>query len=137
MAKQPAKNVNITISSVALESEIDSFSLKISQETPVAGGFGTAGPFRVVGNYDYSLDISGAPDFTAAKMDATLFALVGDTDGNTMAVDPTGATAGANDPNYDASLVVLSSMEISASVGGRVSESATLLGNSALARAVA
>ena len=137
MAKQPAKNANIAIASVAIEDEIDNFSLKISQETPVTAGFGTTGPERVVGNYDYSLDISGAPDFAASQADATLFGLVGDSDGDTMGVDPTGASAGTNDPNYDATLVVLSSYEISGSVGGRVSFSATLQGNSALTRTVA
>lgn len=137
MGKQPASNVNIAIASVAIESEVDNFTLRVTQETPVSAGFGTAGPERKVGNYDYTLDVSGAPDFAAGAADATLFGLVGDPDGDTMAVDPTGASAGANDPNYDATLVVLGSYEISASLGGRVSFSASLLGNSALSRAVA
>jgi hypothetical protein len=136
MAKQPAKNANISINAVALEDDIDNFTLPITQELPVVTCFGDAGPRRVTGNYDYGLDISGGADFAAAQSDATLFGLLGNA-GVAMAVDPTGASAGANDPNYDATSVVLESYQISGAVGGRVDFSAALKGNSALARAVA
>ena len=136
MPKQPASATNISINSVALESEIDSYTLDVTQETPVTTGLGTTGPERVVANYDHSLAISGAPDFTAAMGDATLFGLIGSS-GVAMAVDPTGNTAGANDPNYDSTSVVLESYQLSGSVGNRVDFSAQLRGNSALTRTVA
>lgn len=136
MAKQPAKNVNIAINSVALEDDIDNFSLNIDQETPVVTAFADAGPRRVTGNYDYNLEVSGSADFASGQSDATLHGLVGSA-GVAMAVDPTGATAGANDPNYDSTSIVLSSYKISGAVGGKVDFSATLQGNAALSRAVA
>lgn len=137
MAKQPAKNVNIAIGGVQHEDDIDNFTLNIEQETPVVTSFADAGPRRVVGNYDYNLDLAGAPDFAASQSDATLFALIGDADGASIGVDPTGAAAGANDPNYDSTSMVLSSYRLSGAVGGRVDFSATLQGSAALARAVA
>ena len=135
MAKQPASNVNITINSVSLEDDIDSFTLNVQAETPTVTSFADAGPRRVLGNYDYNLDIAGTPDFAASQSDATLFALVTDTSGVAMGVDPTGASAGTNDPNYDSTSVILSSYQISGQVGGRVSFSASLVGNAALSRA--
>ena len=135
MAKVAAKAANILIS-VALEDDIDSFSLNITQETPVVTSFADAGPRRVVGNYDYGLDVSGTPDFTAAQSDATLFGLIGSS-GVAMGVDPTGVAVDANNPHYDAASVVLSSYSINAAVGGACKFSASLQGNSALARTVA
>lgn len=137
MAKQPAKNVNIAIGGTAHEDDIDNFTLAIDQETPVVTSFADAGPRRVVGNYDYSLEISGAPDFAASQIDSALFALVADADGATIGVDPTGASAGASDPNYDSTSMVLSAYRISGAVGGRVDFAATLQGAAAISRAVA
>lgn len=134
MAKKPAKDVNISINSVALEDDIDNFTLAVQQETPVVTSFADAGPRRVVGNYDYNLDISGKPDFASGQSDATLFGLIGSS-GVAMAVDPTGAAAGPNDPNYDSTSVVLESYQISGQLGGAVEYSAKLSGNAALSRA--
>ena len=136
MAKQPAKNPNISINAVALEGHIDNFSMNVEQETAVTTSFSDAGPRRVVGNYDHGLEISGKADFASGLSDATLFALVGST-GVATAVDPTGASAGASDPNYDCTSQVLKSYKISAALGGAVEYSASLEGNAALSRAVA
>lgn len=136
MAKKPAKDANIAINSVALEDDVSSFSLDVSQETPEVTSFADAGPRRVVGNYDFGLSLDGAADFASGQSDATLFGLIAST-GVAMAVDPTGASAGANDPNYDSTSVVLESYSIKGQVGGAVTFSAKLNGNAALSRAVA
>lgn len=136
MAKQPAKNANISINSVALEDDIDNFELSVTQETPVVTALADAGPRRVVGNYDYNVRVRGGADFAASQSDATLFGLIGSS-GVAVAVDPTGESAGTNDPNYDASSAVMTSYKISGAVGGRVDFEAELMGNSALQRNVA
>lgn len=135
MAKVPANAANILIS-VALEDDIDNFALNITQETPVVTSLADAGPRRVVGNYDYGLEISGAPDFAAAQSDATLFGMIGSS-GVAMGVDPTGVAVDADNPHYDATSVVLSAYSVKGAVGGRVDFSASIQGNSALARSVA
>ena len=136
MAKQPAPKVNISISSVALEDDINSFTLNIDQETPVVTALADSGPRRVVGNYDYNLDIGGVADFASGQSDATLFALVGASSAQTVAVDPTGETAASDDPNYDSADMLLGSLSISGSVGVAVEFSAHLVGNAALTREV-
>lgn len=136
MAKQPAKNLNLTVNAVALEDDLNSASLDFTQETPEVTSFADAGPRRVVGNYDYKMALDGSADFAAAQSDATLFGLIGSSGVNTT-FDPTGTAAGPNDPNYDSSSMVLESYSIKAQVGQAVTFSASLVGNSAIDRAVA
>jgi hypothetical protein len=137
VSKQPAKNANITLDTVVIEDDVDSFGLTVTPETPVVTAFGDAGPRRVVGNYDWQVDLSGAVDFAAGQTDATLFNLCSDAAGGPIGVDPTGAVAaGASDPHYDGT-VMCSSYKISGAVGGRIDFSATMVGASALTRAVA
>ena len=136
MAKLAAKATNITIDGVTLEDDIDNWSLTVTPEVPVVTALSDAGPRRVVGNYDFSLDISGAADFAAAQSDATLYNLCSDAAGGPMGVDPTGVAADASNPHYD-STVMCSSYKISGAAGGRVDFAATLVGAAALARTVA
>ena len=135
MAKISAKNVNITVNSVALEDEINSFTLNQEQETPEVAGLSADGPERVAGNYDWSLDIDGFWDGAASQGDATLHGLIGAAV-VAVGVDPTGNSASSSDPNYDGN-VLLGSYSISGAVGGAVTYSATLQGAGALTRAVA
>lgn len=134
MAKFPANAANIKIS-VALEDDIDNFSLDITQELPVVTAFADAGPRRLAANYDWGLNVSGAADFTDAQSDATLFGLIGSA-GVAVEVDPTGEAAAAHNPNYDATSGVIESYSISGAIGGRIDYSAAIKGNSALARNV-
>lgn len=136
MAKKSSTVANLAINSVALEDDITSFNLDVKQEVPVVTALADAGPRRVVGNYDYGLGLEGNADFASGQSDATLFGLIG-SGGVAMAVDPTGESAGPNDPNYDATSVVLESYSLKGSVGNPVSFSSQLQGNSALSRAVA
>ena len=133
MAKIAARSADLTLNSVSMEELLDEISLKVQQETPEVTCLADAGPRRVAGNYDYSLSVKGAADFASGASDATLFALVGSA-GVSAGYDPTGASAGTNDPNYD-STVVLGSYEISSKTGQATMLSAELRGNSALTRA--
>jgi hypothetical protein len=135
-AKFAGRALNYALNSVVLEDDMSNSALNVTQELPTVTSFADAGPRRVVGNYDYNISLEGAGDFASGQSDATIFALVGST-GVASAWDPTGAAAGANDPNYDATSVVLESYSITAAVGEAVTYSATVQGNSALARTVA
>lgn len=137
MAKKPAKLINVALGAVALEGCISNVSLDVRQELPVVTALSDAGPRRVVDNYDYGVSMDGAADFAAGQSDATLFGQVGGA-GAALAFDPTGAAVpGVDDPHYDAASVLLESYSIKGSAGAGVTYSATLQGNSALARAVA
>ena len=135
-AKKAAKDVNVSVNAVALEDDMKTMSLDLKQETPEVTAFSDAGPRRVVGNYDHSLKLDGAADFASGQSDGTLFALLANA-GVVTAVQPTGAAAGVNDPNYNCTSMVLSSYSLKASIGGGVEYSAELQGNAALTRAVA
>lgn len=134
MAKKAASAMNIAIDGVSLEDDINSATLNVTAETPEVTSFSDAGPRRVLGNYDYNLEISGVADFAASQSDATLHNLTVDAAGGAMAFDPTGASAATNDPNYDGT-VFCSSYSISGAVGGPVTFSASLVGGAALTRA--
>ncbi len=137
MAKQPAKNLNLAYNSVALEDDLTSAGLDIKVELPVVTALADAGPRRVEGNYDYSVNMEGAADFAAAQSDATLFGRIGN-GGAAMGFDPTGAASpAAGDPHYDSTAMLLESYSIKAAVGAAVTFSAVLQGGSALARTVA
>lgn len=135
MAKVPANLTRVWVDEFALSGFINATSLKFKQETPVTTAFADAGPRRVAANYDWDESISGGNDFASGAVDATLFALVGSA-GVASAFDPTGTTAAADHPNYDGT-VVLGDYGISCKSGGRAEFSASLLGASALSRAVA
>lgn len=133
MAKRAAWAANLTVNSVGIEDESTSISLEVSQEVIDVNGFSNTGPERVVGNYGHSLKIDGNADFASGQGDATLFGMLGSS-GVTVGFDPTGASAGTNDPNYD-STYVLESYSITAAVGASVKYSSQLQGAAALVRA--
>lgn len=136
MAKKASRDLNVSIGGTAIEDDLNSASLAVEQEVIDVTGFADAGPRAVVGNYNFRHELGGFADFASGQSDATLFALVTDTDGAAMAFDPTGATAGANDPNYD-STIYLSNYTLSFAQGAAATFTATLPGGSALTRAVA
>ena len=136
MAKRPAKNMDFSVNSVAIEDELTSLTQNLKQETIKVDGLSSAGPERVIGNYDVDYQLEGNADFAASQGDATLFALIGSS-GVATNFKPTGAAAGASDPNYTMTSAVLASYSIKGSVGGAISYSAALEGNSAITRAVA
>lgn len=135
MAKISAIKPNVTLNSVAIEDELTSGTLNLKQETTLVSGISSVGPERVVGNYDFNFSGDGNSDFATSQGDATIFAMLASA-GVALAVDPTGNTAAAGDPNYD-STVVLDSYAIKFAVGGAVNYTVSLLGASALTRAVA
>lgn len=135
MARRAAKDLNVTLNSVAIEDELNSWTINVPQELPVVTAFADAGPRVVAGNYDWTMSGGGSADFAASQGDATIFALIGSA-GVAIGADPTGNTAAASDPNYDGT-VCLASYSMSFATGGAATYSVTLQGNSALTRAVA
>ena len=135
MAKQAGRQANLTVNAVAIEVDADSITLNVTQETPVVTSLGDTGPRRLAGNYDHNKSVSGSADFASGRSDATLFALIGSA-GVATGFDPTGATAAANDPNYDTT-DVLESYSITSAVGAAATYQASLQGTAALTRAVA
>ena len=135
MSKQASKNLNYMVNSVVLEDDMDSADLNVTQETPEVTGFSDVGPRRVTGNYNFTESLAGSADFASGQSDATLFGMIASA-GVVAGFDPTGGVVGANDPHYDAT-VVLGTYAISAKVGAGIKFTSELRGNSVLTRAVA
>ncbi len=136
MAKIAASKAKFEFDSVELQDELTSISQDVNVELPVVTALGDSGPRRVEGNYDFSYALEGTADFAANQGDATIFGKIGN-GGAAGAFDPTGKDAAADDPNYDATSLLVGSYSVRASVGQPVTYTASLFGNSALSRATA
>lgn len=97
---------------------------------------GDSGPRSLIDSYTYEYGLDGHNDFVNGAVDDLLFGLVGVQDGAPTIYAPTGAAAGADDPNYEGS-GVLAQYTITSRVGQAVDFSARLTGAGTLERAVA
>lgn len=136
MAKIRASRINFSVGGTALEASISSLSLEINQPEIDVTSLGDTGPRSLIDNYRSGYSLDGHNDFASGGIDSVLFALVGDEDGAATIFQPTGAGAGASDPNYTGS-DVLTNYTITGRVGGAVDYSARLSGSTARTRAVA
>lgn len=134
-AKKAGNVFDLVLNAVSMEEDLTGVDMNVEQEVFEVTCAGDAAETLLVGLPKHSLELSGFPDYASGRSDATLYALVGSA-GVTQGFDPTGATAGPNDPNYD-STVVLANYKISAKVGSPQSMTASLRGTGALTRAVA
>ncbi len=136
--KIPSKQFNLAIATVAVEAYVKDASLDLTQELPDVTAISDVGPRRVIGNYAYNLAINGDADFTSGLQDATIYGCLGTTAVKAMGFDPTGSTAaGASDPHFDATDIVMASYSLKAAVGAGVTYSAQFQGNSSMTRTVA
>lgn len=133
MARIHGDNADLTINSVALEDELDQIDLEVGQRLAEVTAMADVGEEFVEGKYGWSLEAAGSADFAASQGDATIFGLIG---GGEVAAgyEPTGATAGTDDPNYDGN-VLLERYRISSRVNQAARYQATFRGNGALTRA--
>lgn len=137
MGKVNSKLFNVAVGGVQLESYAQNASLDFTQQAPEVTCLDDAGPRRVRGNYDYTVSIDGAFDGTSGRQDATVWNCLASSSDQALAFDPTGNAAGASDPNYDSTSIILTSYSVKAAVGAGVTWSAQWAGNSSMGRAVA
>lgn len=136
MSKIRSSRANYSIGGTAVEANVRTLNRNIEQPEIDVTGLGDTGPRSLIDNFRWGTDLDGANDFAAGGIDSILFGLVGDEDGAATILQPTGAGAGANDPNYTGS-EVLRSYQMSFGVGGAASYRASLAGSTTLTRAVA
>lgn len=136
MGKIPGNDAVWSLNATALEDDMDDVGLNITQANPDGAGLSDVGPRRVVASYDWDMPVSGKADFLSGQSDAVVFGLLGVAAGQAVAYEPTGNVVGANDPHYDGT-GVFGTMQLRSARDQAVTISATILGNSALTRAVA
>jgi hypothetical protein len=98
MAKLVLTNAMVLINAVDLSDHVDTVTVNYSAAEVDSTSMGQAGLSRLGGLKDWSLDVIFAQDYAAAKVDATLFPLVGTQ--VPIEVRPTNAARSATNPAY-------------------------------------
>lgn len=92
MSKVAVQTTRIWFDEFALSTALTSFSQDINQQTPDVAGLSSDGPEVVVGNYDYSTEISGFFDGDSGEIDETLDAALRDGAVHYLAIFPGSAS---------------------------------------------
>ena len=136
MARIHAENADFSLNAVQLEDELNSIDLNIQRDVPEVTAFADAAKAHVAGKYGWGYELAGSADFADSQGDDTIFAALANATAIALAFDPTGATAAADNPNYDGNGFV-ERYSIAARVTEAVTYRATVKGNGTLTRAVA
>ncbi len=132
MGIRPARDINISVNTVALECYADNFSFNLNQEISKTDVFCATGPRNAVGNYTWDTDFSGPWDGASGTLDDTIWGLVGST-GQAWVFQPCGTSGTPSTPEYQGT-VILQSYSIKGAVGQSITHATKLMGNSAVAR---
>lgn len=120
---------------VDLSDHVQSVTLNTSADIQEDTAMGTSYKTRLGGLLDWSLDVTFKQDFAAAKVDATMFPILGKA--GTFTGKPTSAAVGATNPSYSGECILATYAPIGNSVGDLATVSVTFQGNGTLTRAVA
>ena len=106
----------VSINSVDLSDHVRSCSVSYSAELQdsTAGGATTRG--NIAGLLDWTVDVEFNQDYAAAKVDATLFSLVGAAE-FAIEVRPTSSAVSSTNPKYTADAVLESYQPMGGAVG--------------------
>jgi hypothetical protein len=131
MAKAAAKDLNFSFNANALEAFVENGNLDIRREAPVATGLSDDGPRRVVGNYDWGVNIDGVWGGAAGEPDATIG--VDCLAGTKRDIEFDPASAVHYDPTTTNEMIV-ENYSVNCRLGEAIKFSAAFVPNSALSR---
>lgn len=129
-------NALIKLATVDLSSDIKMANLDYKAEVPDVTTFGALARKRKGGLKDWNLTITGLQNYSAGRIDATLYPLVGSDVAVEIRPDKDEAL-GAENPKYTGSGILESYPPLNASVGEVVEVAISIVGNGLLARATA
>ncbi len=127
-------DASVVVNSVDLSDHVKSCTLNYEAEMLDDTVMGDTTRSNIAGLLNWSIDVEFLQDFAAAKVDATLFTLVGAA-AFTVTVKPTSASVSATNPSFSGSAVLESYPPMSGSVGDLETASATFRSAGTLARA--
>ena len=133
MARIAGNDANFSFNSVSIEDELNSIEMSVDNNLTEVTAFADTGPEFVEGLANSVFNIAGAADFASGQGDATIFGQIGSGEA-AYVFQPTGAAAGASDPNYTGNALVRS-YTVRCEVGGAATYSAVLQVNGANTRA--
>jgi len=127
-------DASVVVNSVDLSDHVKSCTLNYEAEMLDDTVMGDTTRSNIAGLLNWSIDVEFLQDFASAKVDATLFTLVGAA-AFTVTVKPTSASVSATNPSFSGSAVLESYPPMSGSVGDLETASATFRSAGTLARA--
>ena len=127
-------DASVVVNSVDLSDHVKSCTLNYEAEMLDDTVMGDTTRSNIAGLLNWSMDIEFLQDFAAAKVDATLFSLIGAA-AFTVTVKPTSGSVSATNPSFSGSAVLESYPPMSGSVGDLETASATFRSAGTLARA--
>jgi hypothetical protein len=126
----------VSINGVDLSDHVESVSLDYSAELQDSTTMGDTTRERLGGLKDWSASITFKQDFAAAKVDATLFSLVGVASTIILRADNSDGVSATN-PNYTGSAILESYPPLGGGVGEMAKTTAKFMAAGALSRATA
>ena len=92
------EDASVTINSIDLSDHVKSVTLNYGAENPGDTNMGDTTQIAIGGLFTWSIDIEFSQDYASAKVDATLFALVGTT--TEIVIKPTSGTVSSTNPSF-------------------------------------
>ena len=129
-------NGKVTINSVDLSDHVRSVTINYEAEIVDDTNMGDTGRNKLPGLTNWTADVEFAQDYASAKVDATLFSLVGAA-AFAISVLPVNTTVSATNPNFNGNALLASYPPLTGSVGALATASIRLEGTGTLTRSVA
>lgn len=137
MASFVLKNAYLLLNAVDLSDHVKQITVNYSAELKDKTAMSMAGRAKMGGLKDWSLDIQFLQDFAAAKVDATVFSIVG----TQVAVEvrPDAGAVSATNPKFTGNGIIESYQPVAGTVGDEALTPVKMVGSDgvALARATA
>jgi len=127
-------DASVVVNTVDLSDHVKSCALNYEAEMLDDTVMGDTTRSNIAGLLNWSIDVEFLQDFAAAKVDATLFALVGSAS-FTVTVKPTSGSVSSTNPSFSGSMVLESYPPMTGSVGDLETASATFRSAGTLTRA--
>jgi len=127
-------DASVTVNSVDLSDHVKSCTLNYEAEMLDDTVMGDTTRSNMAGLLNWSIDVEFLQDFASAKVDATLFSLVGAA-AFTVILKPTSGSVSSTNPSFTGSAVLESYPPMTGSVGDLESVSVTFRSAGTLARA--
>ena len=127
-------DASVVVNSFDLSDHVKSCTLNYEAEMLDDTVMGDTTRSNIAGLLNWSIDVEFLQDFASAKVDATLFTLVGAA-AFTVTVKPTSGSVSATNPSFSGSAVLESYPPMSGSVGDLETASATFRSAGTLTRA--
>jgi hypothetical protein len=132
MAEFVLTDAFVSVNAVDLSDHVKSVTVKYSAELQDATVMGNAGRRKLAGLKDWSIDVEFDQDFASAKVDATLYSLVGVETALKVRASKTGAISATN-PEFQGNGMLESYSPVAGSIGDVLRTSVTFQGSDGVA----